>query len=95
MITEKAISGAVRGHFLVQSALVTNLFKPIIDDGENEAECIEDDISVEEAEKTIETVKREDVLRDLENVTKYVKDEGKTTNISKVKITQSCFSWKI
>ena len=36
MITEKAISRAVRGNFLVQSALVTNLFKPIIDDGENE-----------------------------------------------------------
>ena len=26
MITRKAISTAVRGHFLVQSALVTNLF---------------------------------------------------------------------
>ena len=95
MITEKAISRAVRGHFLVQSALLTNLFKPIIDDGENEAECIEDDISVEEAEKTIETMKKKDVLRNLENVTKYVKHEGKTTNILKVKITQSCFSWKI
>ena len=58
MITEKVISRAVRGHFLVQSALVINLFKPIIDDGENEAECIEDDISVEEAEKIIETEKR-------------------------------------
>ena len=33
MITRKAISRAVRGHFLVQSALVTNSFKPVIDNG--------------------------------------------------------------
>ena len=79
MISGKAISRAVRCHFLVQSALVTNLFKPFIDDGDHEAEDIEDDISVAEDEKTVETVKREDVLRELENVTKYVKDEGKTT----------------
>ena len=70
MITRKAISGAVRGHFSVQSALVTNLIKPFIDDGEDEAEGIEDDISVKEDEKTVETVKREDVFRELENATK-------------------------
>ena len=79
MLTRKAISRAVKDHFLVQSALVTNFFKPFRDDGEDEAEGTEGDISVEKREKTVETVKREDVLRELENVTKYIKDEGKTT----------------
>ena len=77
MITRKVISRAVRGHFLVQSALVTNLFKSLIDDDEDEPEVIEDDISVGQDERTVETVKREDVLRELENVTKYIKGEGK------------------
>ena len=90
MITRKVISRAVRGHFLVQSALVTNLFKSLIDDDEDEPEVIEDDISVGEDERTVETAKREDVLRELENVTKYIKGEGK-----KVKITWYCFSLKI
>ena len=79
MITGKAISRAVRGYFLVQFALVTNLFKPFINDGEDEAQGTEDDISVEENEKTVETVKREDGLRVLENIAKYIKDKGKTT----------------
>ena len=73
MITGKAISRTVRDHFLGQSVLVTNLFKTFIDDGEDEEEGIEDSISVEEDEKNVETVKREDVSRDLENVTKILK----------------------
>ena len=79
MITGKAISRAVRSHFLVQSALVTNLFKPFIDDGKDQTECIEEDVSVEDDEKTVETMKREDILRVLENFRKYVKNEGNTT----------------
>ena len=78
MITGMTISRAVGGHFLVQSALVTNVFKSFIDDVEDEAEDIEDDKFVSEDEKTVETAKRDDVLRELEYVTKYVKDEGKT-----------------
>ena len=92
MITGKVVSRAVRGHFLVQSALVTNLLKQFIDDGEDEAKGIEDDISVEEDEKTVETVKREDVLRESQNM---LKTRGKRRKISKVKITRYCFSWKI
>ena len=95
MITRKAISRAVTGHFLVQSTLVTNLFKPFIDDGEDEEECIKDDISVEEDEKTVETVEREDVLRELENLTNMLKTRGKRRKISNVKITWYCFNWKI
>ena len=92
MITRKAISTAVRGHFFAQSALVTNLFKLFIDDGKDEAEGNEDDISVEEDE---ETVKREDVLRQLENITNTLGTRGKQQKMSKVKITQYCLSWKI
>ena len=79
MITRMTISPAFRDHFLVQSALATNLFNLFIVDSEDEAEGIVKDISVEEDEKTVGTVKREDVLRELKNVTKYVKNEGKTT----------------
>ena len=76
MITRMAISTAFRGHVLVQSALATNLFNLFIVDSEDEAEGIVKDISVEGDEKTVGTVKREDVLRELKNVTKYVKNEG-------------------
>lgn len=79
MVTRKTISRAVRGLFLVQSSLMTNLFKPFMVDGEDEKEGIEKDISVEKDEKTVGTVKRDDVLKELENVTKYVKDERKMT----------------
>ena len=92
MITRKAISTAVRDHFLVQSALVTNLFKLFKDYGKDEAEGNEDDISVEEDEKT---VKREDVLRQLENIINMLGTRGKQQKMSKVKITQYCLSWKI
>ena len=95
MITRKAISRAVTGHFLVQSTLVTNLFKPFIDDGEDEEECVKEDISVEKDEKTVETVEREDVLRELENLTNMLKTRGKRRKISNVKITWYCFNWKI
>ena len=85
MITGMTISRVVGGHFLVQSALVTNVFKPFIDDVEDEAEDTEDDKFVSEDEKTVETAKRDGVLRELEYVTKYVKDEGKTTEDNKSK----------
>ena len=48
-------------------------------DGEDEKEGIKKDIAVEKDEKTVGTVKRDDVLKELENVTKYVKDERKMT----------------
>ena len=79
MITRMVISRTFRGHFLVQSALTTNLFNLFIVDSEDEAEGIVKDISVEEDEKTVGIVKRENVLREFKNVTKYVKNKGKTT----------------
>ena len=79
MITRMMISRTFRGHFLVQSALTTNLFNLFIVDSEDEAEGIVKDISVEEDEKTVGIVKRENVLREFKNVTKYVKNKGKTT----------------
>ena len=62
---------------------------------EDEEECIKDDISVEKDEKTVETVEREDVLRELENLTNMLKTRGKRRKISNVKITWYCFNWKI
>ena len=79
MITRMVISRTFRGHFLVQSALTTNLFNLFIVDSEDEAEGIVKDISVEEDEKTVGIVKRENVLREFKNATKYVKNKGKTT----------------
>ena len=61
MITRMVISRTFRGHFLVQSALTTNLFNLFIVDSEDEAEGIVKDISVEEDEKTVGIVKRENV----------------------------------
>ena len=79
MVTRKTISRAVRGLFLVESSLMTNLFKPFMVDGEDEKEGIKKDIAVEKDEKTVGTVKRDDVLKESENATKYVKDERKMT----------------
>ena len=59
--------------------MTTNLFNLFIVDSEDEAEGIVKDISVEEDEKTVGIVKRENVLREFKNVTKYVKNKGKTT----------------
>lgn len=79
------ISRVVRSHFLVQSALVTNLFKPFIDDGKDQAKYTEENVSVEDDEETVETMKTEDILRVLKNFTKYVKNEGNTTEDIKSK----------
>lgn len=62
---------------------------------EDEEECIKDNISVEKDEKTVETVEREDVLRELEDLTNMLKTRGKRRKISNVKITWYCFNWKI
>ena len=79
------ISRVVRSHFFVQSALVTNLFKPFIDDGKDQAKYTEENVSVEDDEETVETMKTEDILRVLKNFTKYVKNEGNTTEDIKSK----------
>ena len=64
---------------------MTNLFKPFIDDGKDQAKYTEENVSVEDDEETVETMKTEDILRVLKNFTKYVKNEGNTTEDIKSK----------